>query len=99
VAASSALVEASAALSHSRQLFVSAQVGRVVGTPMSCHHRGITLLIGGEWARRAHHREWPHAETCGGKTARSRFWRPTSFGPPLRRARPQRLGKRSRRSA
>ena len=22
-----------------------------LGTPMSCHHRGITLLIGGEWGR------------------------------------------------
>ena len=44
---------------------VSAQVGRVVGTPMSRHHRGIILLIGGEWER---------ARVPSGVAARGNVW-------------------------
>ena len=38
---------------------------RFVGTPMSRHHRGITLLIGGEWAR---------ARVPSGVVARGNVW-------------------------
>ena len=39
--------------------------------------RRAARLIGGDWAGRAYHREWPQLGTCGGTAARLRFLRCT----------------------
>ena len=44
---------------HIRVSLVSAQVGRVIGAPVSRRVvKGAARLIGGDWAGRANHREY-----------------------------------------